>query len=503
MRQGRHHVVERAWCAALAAYVIFAVAPMPVPGASVFPKQFGPYDTAFQQGYEPSNIISPIVPTSYSAIVSPHIVGMQFLASAETNLQRDHFTIQIQGEPPGAPNVFWNGLVGSRLAQPLDPGTYRVIFHIADFDMNSPTWTITVRGGAVPRHARGTPTATLLASLNTVRQTLGLSPAHQNLALDRASLAHAQYLSANGFAAPSFHVESSAHAGFTGVNPWNRDLYFGWPTPETGEVGVEWSIPTKTATVMSDLIDTVFHRLCLLSGNLESVGAGSSSGPNGAVVMDLGYGYRANLPHVIVYPFAGQPGLPTSWTDIESPDPVRGGYDHRYGYPITVDYPTVDQLSQVRVQVLADDRPVPVVVDPPGVGDLGDNQVGVVPQHPLSPCTWYEVQISGRAVFASGTSRVVTTDWKFATGASDQSLSATLEPVHHLVVADVVCGSGVPCSDQPLTLYRRGAHGSLTPIAQGRTNSDGLWDITVKKFYPGYYEVMSRTKNAVVFWWGG
>jgi 5-hydroxyisourate hydrolase-like protein (transthyretin family) len=486
----------------LMAYVILAAAPRLTPQATLSPQQFGPYNTARQQGYEPQNFISPIVPTAYSAVVAPRIVGMQFLGDSSTELRRDHFTIQIQGGQLGAPNFFWNGLVGRRLAHALRPGTYRVSFHVPDFDTNSPTWTITVRSGPVPARSVSTPTATLLESLNTIRRTLGLRPAHQNLALDRASQAHAQYLSTNGFAAPSFHVESSIHAGFSGINPWNRDLYFGWPTPETGEVGVEWSIPTQTPTVMSDLIDTVFHRLCLLSGNLESVGAGSSSGGNGAVVMDLGYGYRADLPRAIVYPFAGQPGVPTSWTDIESPDPVPGGYDHRFGYPITADFPTVDRLSQVKVQLLEGDRAVPVVIDEPDVGDLEPNQVGVVPQHPLSSRTRYQVKIRGRALFVSGTTSEVSSTWRFVTGASNQSLSATIEPGDHLVIADVVCGSGVPCSAQPLTLYRRSADGSLTRIAEGRTNQNGLWQVATKKSPPGYYEVVSRTQNAVIFWWG-
>lgn len=501
MHQGRYRTLARGVLTAVAALGLIAVPLLFTPVASDM-GQFGPFDTALQHGYESANVISPILPASYGAGVGPRILGVQFLGDSPHNLHDDHFAIQVQGGTRQLPNFFWHGLVGRQLPHRLAPGTYHVIFHVSGFDLKMPTWTITVRAGQPYALANESSTAIMLDSLNTIRKTLGLKPAIQSSSLNQASQAHAQYLSTNGFSAPSFHVESPQRPGFTGMNPWNRDLYFGWPTPETGEVGVEWSIPTQTPTVMQDLIDTIFHRLCLLSGNLESVGAGESTGPNGSMVMDLGYGYRADLPRAIVYPFPGQPGVPTNWTDIESPDPVNGGYDRRFGYPITVDFPTVDKLSRVRVQLRAHGRTWAVVVDEPGVGDLGSNQVGLVPRHALWPNARYRVTVSAHALFTSGTTRDVHLVWEFATGASDQSLAATTESRHHLVLADLVCGSGVPWPHQRLRLYRLGPQHVLIEVAQGRTNDSGLWSLQ-KKVSPGYYEAISQSQNAVVFWWGG
>jgi hypothetical protein len=341
----------------------------------------------------------------------------------------------------------------------------------------------------------------LLDSLNTLRRSLNLTPVTSDSALLAASRMHARYLMKNGFRAPSFHLESAKKPGFVGVMPWNRDMSLGWPTPDAGEVGMEWSDASETATMTQDLVDTVFHRLSLLSANLTQAGAALGSGPNGALVMDLGFGYRSNLPQTVVYPYNGQRGVPTGWHDIESPDPVPNGYGRVFGYPITLDFPTADTLRDAKISLSRGFLTVPTYFDKPGRGDMSANQMALVPRASLRPHAWYTVRASAQAEFNDGSRRPVRVQWRFRTGGSDQSLAATVTSSQTALLAVVRTGSGVPQKNVPLTLFRTGRPMPVK-IGEGATNDNGLWRVSRTKGGSGYYEAVSSSGNRVVFWWG-
>lgn len=467
---------------------------------------FGPFNTAANGGYENLNHVSPIVPNSYDASVGPNVVGLQFIGDATSALKSDQFQVQIHGGSYQGTrhtlNVFSQGFAGWKLPRPLKPGAYQVTFDVTGFDTPAQRWTITIRK-PVPVPTREPSTAAiLLDSLNTLRSPLKLGRVTWNPHLQLASRAHSQYLAKNGYEAPSFHMELPSHAGYTGKTPWDRDMVFGWPTPVAGEVGIEWTQPSEPVTVVQDLVDTVYHRLSLFSDNLIAAGEGEAAGNGGSVVMDLGFGYRSTLPFAVVYPYNGQPGVPTGWVDIESPDPVKNGYEEVFGYPITADFPTVDQLSRVHVRLTLGNRRVPFVLDPPGVNGMGANQVGLVPRNTLKPESLYTVQVNAWARFNDGTSHPVDLSWSFATGGASQSLAATVESSHEVVISDVTAGAGTPIPYQGVTLYRRIAGRPLQRVKTGETNVDGIWTVTRLKGAPGYYEAVTATHNATVFWWG-
>lgn len=467
----------------------------------------GPYNTNLNQGYESVNHVSPIVPASYVARWGPDVVGLQFVGDSTPDLKEDHFQIQIQGGPyDGAlltPDVYRAGFVGYRLPRPLTRGTYQVTFHVTGFDIAAQTWTIAVRSrGVATRPYESAATRLMLESLNTARSVLHLSSVTWSARLQRASIAHASYLARNGYSAPSFHMESAGRIGYTGKTPWGRDMSFGWPTPVAGEVGIEWSDPSDAESVIQDLIDTVYHRLSLLSDNLVAAGSGQESGRNGSVVMDLGFGYRSTLPQAVVYPYDGQPGVPTSWVDIESPDPVKNGDGLSFGYPITADFPTVDALHKVQVRLTRGIVPVPAILDAPGSKNMADNQLGLVPQKALMPNTLYTVTVSARALFNNGATRPIKLSWSFATGGGRQSVGVAVTSRHRAVISVAIAGSGAPVAGQSVTLYRRAAGGPLRQVASGATNADGLWVVNRPEGRQGYYEAVTGTGNAAVFWWG-
>ncbi|MCY0878994.1 MAG: CAP domain-containing protein [Firmicutes bacterium] len=466
----------------------------------------GPHNTRRNDGYEAANRVSPIIPGSYVAERGPRLIGLQFIGDATQSLMDDHFRITVAG-PHGqtwsrAPNVYRNGFVGWRLARPWKPGRYRVSFDFPGFDIAPPTWTVTVKSAAMAPPRPSDSARVVIDSLNTLRRTLGLDRVSWNPSLQLASTAHDTYLKQNGYNAPSFHMESRGRPGYTGPTPWARDMAFGWPSPLAGEVGIEWTVPSAMVTVVQDLTDTVYHRLSILSDNLLALGVAEDAGPHGAVVMDLGFGYRSNLPPAIVYPYNGQPGVPTAWVDIESPNPMPQGYGHIFGYPITADFPTASRLSGVRVWLVSNRQVVPVVTDAPGVNGMQPNQVGMVPLKPLAPNRIYAAHLLAKALYNNGSVRPVRLSWHFATGGGSQSVSATVESPSKVVIADMTAGSGVTIGGEPLSLYRRLPRRRLRLIARGNTNWQGLWTFAWKQHPAGEYEVVSGSDNAVVFWWG-
>lgn len=468
---------------------------------------FGPYDTAKNHGYESSQHVSPIVPQSYTAFQGPELVGLQFIGDSRTDLRDDNFRIAIQGGSYTgsfqSANAIQDGFAGLRLNAPLSPGTtYRVTFDVTGFAADIERWNVAVRAKSTPWDRSAVSSMAYRNALNTLRSPLHLSPLKWSERLERASVAHAAYLARHGYAAPSFHDESSSEAGFTGSTPWSRDLAFGWPNSLSGEVGIEWSHPADPLIVTADLGDTVFHRLSLLSGNLGALGEGQTAGRHGAVVMDLGFGYQSRLPHAVAYPYPGQPGVSIGWVDIESPDPVKGGYGHRFGYPITVDFPTVDSLSEVHVGLWRGRLPVPLYVDHPGIGDTAQNQIGLVPRRQLLPNSEYRAMVSAEALFNDGTVRPVKLGWCFATGGAPDTVAAEVESGVRAKIADVVAGSGVPVGGEVMTLYRRRTGRPLSFVGRGKTNGQGLWIATRFVPKPGYYEAVAGSGNATVFWWG-
>ncbi|MCY0881985.1 MAG: CAP domain-containing protein, partial [Firmicutes bacterium] len=422
---------------------------------------FGPFSTQANHGYENANNISPVLPASYHALIAPQRVGVQFVGDKISDLQADHFSLLIKnaaGHTRFVPLHYTaTDFVGDRLAHPLKPGTYQVSFVAPNFSEPLSQWTMVVKPDAWAKkalqqaHQHYTPQ--WLEALNGYRR-LEKEPAVQwNWRLAAAAQSHSDYLKHNGYYAPSFHKEAPQYADYTGKSPWRRDLAFGWPTPLDGEVGIEWNRYIAPVTVMQDLIDTVYHRLSLLSDNLIAAGAGDSQGKTGAFVMDLAYGYQDKLPQAVVYPVNGQTGVATGWLDLESPNPVAKGFNQEFGYPITVDIPTAHQLSDIKFTVKNHHRRLAGVVDLPGVNGMPANQSGFVPKKILAGHTVYHVRFSAQVTYDNGRKAPLVLQWKFATGGTDQSVAVA--PMQTSVVVSVVkSGSGIPYRKETVRIYK-------------------------------------------------
>lgn len=359
-------------------------------------------------------------------------------------------------------------------------------------------WTITYQPGVpAPAPKRNT---IMVSALNVYRENLGEAAVTWSAALARAALAHAEYLARNGYNRPSFHEESRGHAGFTGVMPWDRDLAMGWANAYTGEVGIEWSRVFAAPVVIADLVNTVYHRLALLTPELCCEGGGETQGNTGAELMDLGYSYPRDLPLAVVYPYPGQIGVPTGWVDIESPNPVPNGFGREMGYPITLEFPTVERLAHTQVALYANYAPVAGILDRPGSNGMATNQVGFVPRQPLFPGTRYTVEVSTQARFNSGFQTSIHRSWQFATGDSAASVTAAKTDAQQLLVVVDLAGWGKPIGGIRVVVRR---WGQSRIVASGVTDSHGQVTITMPRSSPKRhrYWVSDAEGTGIQIWW--
>lgn len=466
--------------------------PLDIPG-----QLFGPYRTASHHGYEGADTLSPMTTGSYTAIRRPKRVGVQFLADAPQTLRHAGLVLQL-GDPagplPARPAVVSALDLWSRRPVRGAPAI-SAAFLAPRFGLPPTRWQIRDTQNPPAARAEDSYGAKARRVLNAYRALVGERPATYDPSLAAAALAHAAYLAQNGYHAPSFHFEQAGRPGFTGTSPWTRDTAFGWPSPLAGEVGIEWTTPIPAAAAVASLIDTVYHRLNLLSANLYRVGEGQARGATGAVVMDLGYGYASDLPAAVVYPYPGQVGVATAWRDLEDPDPVPNGFGARFGYPVTVDVPTAATLSAVRMRMDEGGASVTLMLDPPGTKDLDPNQAGAVPTLPLAPDAVYTVRFRAVATYQDGTRAPLRLTWRFATGGSDASVTAVPERgAVHLLIARA--GSGTPAAKMPVEVVRTRGTGR-TEVSAGTTNRAGM--VTLKVPRPGRYLAITGTGNAMAF----
>jgi uncharacterized protein YkwD len=397
----------------------------------------GPHSTAANHGYGPPDQIASIPVESYTASVKPADVGVQFVAASGPELRRQHLTMTMRHGTAKSERVPLtitpDGFAGWRLPKNLTPGRYTFQMGSATLGY-TPSWTVTL-DPTLGLPAPGRQGEEARAVLNQIRAALHLDPVGWSPQLTLAALYHARYVAHYGYDRPSFHVEAKGPLYF-GTNPWDRDLRAGWMDASTGEVGIAAASPVPGPLFVAALIDTVYHRLGLLDANLNAVGMASAAGTQtGATMMDLSYVYRTDLPLALVYPPDRAVGIATSWYDNEDPDPVPNGQGGVYGYPITLDMPTVQSLGSMAMALVQDGHVVPTYFDAPGAGDMDPNQAALVPKHPLLPDTTYEVvAVSQNVLFNDGVTRSVAERWSFTTGGAESVYAGVYDGTLYVAV---------------------------------------------------------------------
>ncbi len=374
----------------------------------------------------------PPTPSGTLEVQQP-VIGLRLNPSPGDNL---HVVLSLQGQT--VPLSYGNGGYWYTPLQPLQPGSYSGTITVTGTRAGGGSYnplTLPIHFTVAADAATTLPgvslnTAQAVVDLNRIRVKLGLPPVAANTSLQAASLAHARYVVDNwslySGGSVSIHEETNpALAGFTGQWPWTRDQGFGFGAP-SGEVMAESTEPLTAHQAISSLMDTIWHRLGMLSPQTNLIGVGLTNRTVSAFVMDVGLAGTGKAPAVTEYPYPGQIGVGTTFYG-EDPNPLQGKTTATTaGYPITMSFNEADVKSvQVSSATLSDSAgPVPAWeyddhtwtdANPTYSGVTMGNSVALIAQTPLQPATTYTVQIQGTLQMASGPSQPFDQEWAFTT----------------------------------------------------------------------------------------
>ena len=268
------------------------------------------------------------------------------------------------------------------------------------------TGTLLAGFSPLPASADSTTAYAMWKYLNDLRATVGAPVAREDARVDTAAQNHANYLSANGIVG---HYETAGAAYYTGYAPRDRLAAMGYGATFVSEVAASYS---GWQDAMTELWAAPYHRLGMLHPHNVVAGWGHSSlGGRESTVGDFVYDFSSSAPSVIRSPAAGQTGVPTSWSGVESPNPLPAGAARPVGYPIMVIYnhsrtTTLRSASLVRT---SDGTAVPLYY---GTQQFEYDYAFVIPQSPLSRGTTYAVRMD---LTVAG--QPVTESWNFTTSA--------------------------------------------------------------------------------------
>lgn len=271
--------------------------------------------------------------------------------------------------------------------------------------------------GAVdaPTYAPGSPEREVFEALNEARARGNFGLLAQDVRLDAAAAAHADYMAQN-LAGGVSHRQQAGRPGFTGETPRERIVAAGYDTVTSYE-----AISNGTsARGCLELLNTVYHLGALMAGATD---VGIAVHPAAGCVIEpqvpaRGEGLqRRRAGTVGVYPYPGQDGVPPAFMPAtEVPNPAPELADAVVGPPILVDLNaaaaggaaggiTIERFTlaepggaSVPARLLAGPGVTAAGVDTRLDRRLaGSGQLFLLPLQPLRPGTTYSVEFAGTA----------------------------------------------------------------------------------------------------------
>jgi len=244
----------------------------------------------------------------------------------------------------------------------------------------------------VPQPADGSPELRVKQVVDRYRAVANLPPVILDPVLSRGCMEHANYMKLN--------QDTDAMAG---LNAHHQRSNLPGATPEGAKCG-------KAADLfpgVSDLVVAVdgwmaglYHRRPIMDPTLGSIGVGYAKLPDGSYMAAMmfvdGKDPAAAAKWPIAYPANNQPDIPLDFGN-EIPNPIPGG--GRAGYPITLQFPPFDKVTDVSAKLLDQaGKVVPFYLSDPEHPATSFGQYGVVcliPKLPLTPRTTYTTTVSG------------------------------------------------------------------------------------------------------------
>jgi uncharacterized protein YkwD len=258
--------------------------------------------------------------------------------------------------------------------------------------------------------------AEAVGHLNGIRKVLGLSELSVSRRLTLAAQSHSNFLQRNDLIG---HYQSKDFSGFTGVEPQDRAVFFGYSGATTEEIDYGIASPQMS---IEGLIDAPYHRLGLINPNDREAGAGFSLQPYNMVV-NTGNPGASNDDRIMRYPYAGQADAKSSWFVAESPNPLAAyRKDQIYvGYPVSLSLHDAKTRELRLIAATFKDsvgKDIPVyVVDSSRESEL-KKHIFLIPQLPLKPGETYQVKIEAQRILTDGSVKAVFEAWSFTTRAT-------------------------------------------------------------------------------------
>lgn len=280
-----------------------------------------------------------------------------------------------------------------------------------------------------PPYAEGSEDMKAFDFLNDLRSSLGLGKLNYNAELTKASANHLNYMTINKVAG---HVEIATLAGFTGVNPYDRTKFVGYPSANVSEAVVFSN--TKTGAI-ERLLGSVYHRSTIFDQGMRDVGStGILENSGTSVVLNIGYKdtpQRNASDFVMTYPKDGQTNVNLSMCgEIPWPFPelnvdeactnsrlVDGKIvkDMRVGYPVSLAIQANKELtvSSFKMYEAGSNTAIDVWLTTK-VTDVNNlvakHEAYITAKAGLKPNTKYEVSFSG-----ASNGQAFTRTWSFVT----------------------------------------------------------------------------------------
>ena len=292
----------------------------------------------------------------------------------------------------------------------------------------APIGLVSAISSSLPAYAAtGSPAADMTGWLNTVRQAMGVSTVAITAGLQQAAQNHSNYEVVNQLGG---HTETRGTPDFTGATPDDRITAVYPSANYTGEVTVYYSQATFTTQptgvyAVQQLFDAPFHRIGMLA-DVSAMGAGystdysaSRSVTHSAFTIDFA-NIANQLPanQFVVYPYAGQTGVPLSWVANESPNPFQDASNYigaTVGYPVTIQGAVGDRLTVSSFSIAAaSGASVSCLEVDPSSSSLGSELFGAAlcaPYQVYAPNTQYTATVSG-----TKNGRQFTVQWSWTTG---------------------------------------------------------------------------------------
>jgi hypothetical protein len=266
--------------------------------------------------------------------------------------------------------------------------------------------------------------------LNQIRLSAGLGMLAQQVQMDQAAQAHAQWEVANDV---DSHQEVVGTTGFTGVDFTDRELAKGYVPVDAMEVACSGGGGVACVDL---LVNIAYHRAAILAFEPVDVGIGrselSASTVAQPIVVDIaspgvdpvrGQGQRpqAYIADVAIWPLDGAINVPLRM-GLERPNPVPAVDVGMLGTPISLTVPQSRALALGSFTLTASSSNATVTLasldrthDPNGL--VPPSYVVAVPLAPLEPATTYTVSFVGTvADIPGGTPVALTRRWSFTTG---------------------------------------------------------------------------------------